>query len=207
MYFDVMCRSLGSLDKIYVWKRTIALLTMPIFFLDGSIQKVLSVEISNFWKNPSAPLSPVPPPTTPTSPLPLPRLKESSTTVMNFRMENRGVKSEKKVIFFVISAWKINIFAQLIKIVDWKKKCLRLFNKRTPVYAGLASKQQNIYQTPSILSERTLWKIRQFFSLSKRTDRLDLLPLFVFVRLLRTPLAPSTTNILCEVPQSTLGEC
>ena len=63
-----------------------------------------------------------------------------------------------------------------------KKTCLSLFVKKTPVYVGLASKQQNIYQTPSILSEGTLWKIRQFFSQSKRTDRLDPLPLFVFVR-------------------------
>ena len=26
---------------------------------------------------------------------------------------------------------------------EWKKKCLRLFNKKTPLYAGLGSKQQN----------------------------------------------------------------
>ena len=45
-------------------------------------------------------------------------------------------------------------------------KCLRFFNKKTPLYAGLSSKQQNFWQMPSNVSERTLftvWKIRQFF--------------------------------------------
>ena len=38
------------------------------------------------------------------------------------------------------------------------KKCLRFFNKETPLYAGLSSKQKKFEQLPSNLSERTLFE-------------------------------------------------
>ena len=56
-----------------------------------------------------------------------------------------------------------------------KKICLRLFNKKTPLYAGLGSKQkafrncQATYQKELCL----LFEIRQFFSQSECTDRLE----------------------------------
>ena len=87
-----------------------------------------------------------------------------------------------------------------------KKKCLRLFNKKTPLYAGLGTKQktfsncQGTYQKQLCL----LFENQALFSQSECTDRLDppfLLPppLFVLVRFLRTPLPPScTTNVLFE---------
>ena len=37
-----------------------------------------------------------------------------------------------------------------------KKKCLCLFNKKTPLYAGLGSKLQNFQQLPSNLLERNV---------------------------------------------------
>ena len=48
-----------------------------------------------------------------------------------------------------------------------------------PLYSGLGSKQQNIYQLSSNLSGKTLFavsKVRQFFSQSELTDELDPLP-------------------------------
>ena len=61
------------------------------------------------------------------------------------------------------------------------EKYLRNFNKA--LYAGLC-----------LLFEKS----GNFFSQSEGTDRLDPLPFFVFVPLLRIPLIPSTTNILFE---------
>ena len=63
-----------------------------------------------------------------------------------------------------------------------KKKCPCLFNKKTPLYVGLGSKQKKHLATAKQLIRKNSAHCL------KRTDRLDLppLPLFVLVRFLRS---------------------
>ena len=77
-----------------------------------------------------------------------------------------------------------------------EKKCRSLFNKKTPLYAGLGSKQktfsncQEIYQKELYL----LFENQEIF-FTERTYRWACpspLPLFILVRFLRTP-PPSPT--------------
>ena len=84
------------------------------------------------------------------------------------------------------------------------KKCLRPFNKKTLLHAGLGSKQQsfNNYQA-SYQKELCLLfkKLRPFFSQSKPSDRCEHpLPFVHFCSFFTEPLLPSTINILFECP-------
>ena len=85
-------------------------------------------------------------------------------------------------------------YLQVHKKMLNEKKCLRLFNKRTPLCAGLGPKQKHLATAKQLIRKNSACclRIRQFFSQSKRTDRLDPLPLFVLVRFLRTPAARQT---------------
>ena len=96
-------------------------------------------------------------------------------TFMDFRMKNRRVKRQKRIFFFVNSTEKTNIFytvvctiaiklftknyKKFIKKRFMKKNCLRLFNKKAPLFAGQGSKQQNFQQLSSNVSERTLFAV------------------------------------------------
>ena len=46
--------------------------------------------------------------------------------------------------YTVIYKMEIKIFTSSYKNIKWKKKYLHHFNKKTPLYAGLGSKQQNV---------------------------------------------------------------
>ena len=71
-----------------------------------------------------------------------------------------------------------------------KKKGVRLFNKKTYLYAGLASKQKTFGNCQASYQKEfyLLFENQAFFSQSECTYRLEILsPLFVLVRFLRTP--------------------
>ena len=89
--------------------------------------------------------------------------------------KSESEKAEKNFFFFVNSAKKTNIFytvvctiaiklftknyKKFIKKRFMKKNCLRLFNKKAPLFAGQGSKQQNFQQLSSNVSERTLFAV------------------------------------------------
>ena len=63
-----------------------------------------------------------------------------------------------------------------------KKKCLRLFNKKTPLYAGLGSKQKTFSNCQATCQKELclLFENQIIFSQSEHTDMLDLPPPVLF---------------------------
>ena len=73
------------------------------------------------------------------------------------------------------------------KTLNEKKKCLRFFNKKRPLYAELGLKQKTFSNWQATYQ-------KELFSQTERTDKLDPpLPLFVLVCFLRTPLHDACT--------------
>ena len=75
--------------------------------------------------------------------------------------------------------------------MEKKKKCLRLFNKKTPLHVGLGSKQKTFSNCQATYQKELAWpavrKSRNFFHRANVQIGLTPLSLFVLVRFLRTP--------------------
>ena len=71
---------------------------------------------------------------------PPPPSQKTLCHVYEFLNRKSGSDKREKLFFCNISMFS----TQLIKKTLNEKKCLRLFNKKTPVYTGVGSKQQNV---------------------------------------------------------------
>ena len=79
-----------------------------------------------------------------------------------------------------------------------KKKCKRIFNKKTTLYARLGSKQKAVSNCQATYQENFVCRLKiwQFLSQSERTDRLDPPPTVRFSSLFQAPPPARQTYFL-----------